>query len=171
MATQRALSIAFTTHGGPPLQLWYDEAASQTFLKGEAVYLDGAGNVAEFTTALDNGTQRFLGFAAGDGHNDTTAATNRIGVYILDPGTVFEANVTTGAGSDQVTAKTQIGSIYRMNHNTTLSIVQIDIGATGDNIECFRIVGFSTEKDVGETNGRAWVTAVGFTSQLHDPIN
>jgi hypothetical protein len=141
--------------GGAPVAKTYPEAASQTFKKGEAVYLDGSGNVAEFTASVDTGSVRFLGFAAEDAHNDSVAANSSVSVDIPVPGTVVELNVTSN-GSDQVTAKTQIGTRYPMYQDTTNSIIMVDIADTGGQIDCFivkEIVG-----TVGDTNGRVRCT-------------
>lgn len=160
MATQNkgAVTAAYTLHGGPPIQKFYPEAASQAFKLGEAVYLDGSGNVAEYTAAVDDGTQRFLGFAAEDGHNDTVAATSRVGVYLAF-GTVFEVNVTS-AGSDQATAKTQVGALYPMYQDTTNNIIMVDIADTAGQGDWLRVLDISPKGTVGDTNGRVEVTVV-----------
>lgn len=164
-ANKSAVTVAQTLHGGPPMVVTLPEAASQVFLKGEAVYLDGSGNVAEYTTAIDDGTQRFLGFAAEDGHNSSPAATNNVQVN-LPWGTVFEGNVCTGAGNDQITAKTQVGSPYVLNENATLNIVQVDIGNTGGQISAVRIVGISPKGAVGDTNGRVLFVVIPAATQI-----
>ena len=157
-AIKTAVIPAYTLHGGPPLQKTYPEAASQTFKRGEAVYLDGNGRVAEYTAAIDDGTQRFLGFAAEDGHNGTAGANN-CSVY-LGWGTVFEINVTN-AGADQTTAITQVGSgPLPLYQDTTNSIAMLDIGDTAAQGDWCRIVAISTKGLVGDTNGRVEFTLV-----------
>src|SRR3990167_1698734 len=160
MATINLLPLVCvgTLHGGPPLVATYPEAASQTFTTGEAVYLDGNGRVAEYTAALDDGTQRFLGFAAEDGHNNATAGGDSTQVY-LGFGNIFEANVTT-AGSDQVTAITQVGTLYPMYQDTTNSRVAVDIGDTGGQGDWIRVYQLSEKDAVGDTNGRVLFTVV-----------
>src|SRR3990167_1263936 len=144
MATKNKVPLvcAQSLHGGPPLSRVYPEAALQTFKKGEAVYLDGSGDVAEYTAAIDDGTQRLLGFAASDGSNDATAGDIKVEVY-LGFGNVFEANVTS-AGSDQITAKTQVGTLYPLYQDTANSRVAVDIADTasqGDWCRVFDVVG------------------------------
>lgn len=149
-----------TLHGGPVVVRTYPEAASQSFVKGEAVYLNGSGDVAEYTAAIDDGTQRFLGFAESDAHNDTVAATNNISVILGGAGNVFELNVTAN-GSDQVTAKTQVGAAaIPMYQDTTNSRVAYDISDTSGQIDCFRMLDLSPRDTVGDTNGRVLVTVV-----------
>lgn len=138
--------------GGPQLQKRYPEAASQTFKAGEAVYIDGNGRVAEFTLGVDTGGQRLLGFAAEDGHNDTTAGTHDVGVFV-GPDNEFEANVTSN-GSDQTTAISQHGVKYPLYHDTTNSITAIDIADTGGTLDCARVIKVDERKPAGETNGR-----------------
>jgi hypothetical protein len=164
-AIKQPVSVAYTLHGGPPITVVLPEAASQTFVKGEAVYLDGSGNVAEYTTAIDDASQRFLGFAAADGQNNSTAAAVSSTV-ILPWGVIFEGTVCTGAYLDQVTAKTQVGTAYVMAENATLNIVQIDIGNTGGNISAVRIVGISPKGAVGDTNGRVLFVVIPAATQI-----
>ena len=158
MANKVPLVASQTLHGGPPITRSYPEAASQTFKKGEAVYLDANGRVAEYTATVDDGTQRFLGFAAEDGHNDTTAETHECIVY-LGFGNVFEANVTAN-GSDQVTAITQVGTLYPLYQDTTGSRIAIDISDTGGQGDWARILELSPRDAVADTNGRVLFTLV-----------
>ena len=164
-AIKQAVSVAYTLHGGPPITKVYPEAASQTFLKGEAVYLNGSGDVAEYTTTIDDATQRFLGFAAQDGQNNSTAAAVSTAV-ILPWGVVFEGTVCTGSGNDQITAKTQVGSAYVLFENSTLNIVQIDIGNSGGQISAVRIVEISPKGAVGDTNGRVCFVVIPAATQI-----
>lgn len=151
-ANKSAIIPIKTTHGGPPLQRTYPEAASQSFKKGELVYLDGSGNVAEFASGIDSGSQRFLGPAAEDAHNDSVAATHNVGVY-CGPENIYEGNVTA-TGADQVTAKTQVGVLYPMYPSTALSLHMVDILDPGSKIDCARITAISSRGAAGDTNGR-----------------
>lgn len=164
-ANKSAVIPCSTLHGGPPIQRTYPEAASQTFLRGEAVYLDGNGRVAEYTLAIDDGTQRFLGFAAEDGHNNSTAGAKTCAVY-LPWGTIFEANVVTGAGLDQVTAITQVGTAYELYEDASLNIVTIDIGNTATNISAVRILAISSKGAVGDTSGRVEFVVIPAACQI-----
>lgn len=165
-ANKSAVSVARTVHGGPPLVESYPEAASQTFKKGEAVYLDGSGNIAEFTAAIDDATQDFIGYAAEDGHNDAAVDTTRKTMVYVRAGNVFEANVTA-AGSDQITAKTQVGTVYPMYQDTTNSIIMVDISDTSGQADACRIVRISPKGTVGDTNGRVEFEVVTGTVQVH----
>lgn len=164
-ANKQPVSVAYTLHGGPPITQLYPEAASQTFVKGEAVYLDGNGRVAEYTLAIDDGTQRFLGFAAEDGHNDSVAGNSKC-LVIIPWGVVFEGNVCTAAGADQITALTQVGNAYVLYENATLNISQIDISNSGGQISAVRIVNISPRGAAGDTNGRVLFILIPAATQV-----
>ncbi len=164
MANKSAVIVSRTLHGGPPIQQEFPEAASQTFKKGEAVYLDGYGSVAEFTLGVDAGGQRWLGFAAEDGHNDSTAGNSKCAVY-LAWGNVFEMNVTAN-GADQATAITQVGTLYPLHHNTTDSISQVDISDTAGTLDSLRVMKVDSRAAAGETNGRVEVMVIDSAVQI-----
>lgn len=156
--TKVPLACVASLHGGPPLSRVYPEAASQIFKKGEAVYLNGSGHVAEYTAAIDDGTQRLLGFAASAGSNDSVAANAKVEVW-LGFGNIFEANVTSN-GSDQVTALTQVGTLYPLYQDTTDGRVAVDIADTGGQGDWCRVLELSDRDAVGDTNGRVRFTLV-----------
>lgn len=145
--------------GGTSIARAYPEAASQTFVQGEAVYLDGNGRVAEYTTAIDDATQRFLGFAAEDGHNNATAGGSSCLVDLAGGGNLFEANVTN-AGAAQITAITQPGLLRPLYLDAGNARVQVDIGDTADNGDWVRILELSKKDAVGDTYGRVVFTIV-----------
>lgn len=155
MANKSAVRPVYSLTGGTPLAKSYPEAASQTFVKGEPVYLS-SGYVTAFDASADNGTQTFLGFAAEDAHNDAANGTHDVMVD-LGFGNVFEANVSSN-GSDQVTAVTQVGTKYPLYHDSTNSIVAVDIADTGGKIDCAIVIDVKPRAAVGETNGRVLFT-------------
>lgn len=166
-ATKSAIRVAYTLHGGPAITKVYPEAASQTFKAGNAVYLDGSGNVAIFNAAADSGSQRFLGFAAQDGQNNSTAAAVNTTV-ILPWGVVFEGNVTA-TGSDQVTAKTQVGNAgtsYALYPDTTNLLHMVDISNPGSKIRAVTIIEISPRGTVGDTNGKVMFMIVPAACQI-----
>src|SRR3990167_423530 len=159
MANKTPVIPVRALHGGPALQQSFPEAASQTFQQGEAVYLDGNGRVAEYTTAIDDATQRFLGFAAEDGHNNATAGGSSCLVDLAGGGNLFEANVTN-AGAAQITAITQPGLLRPLYLDAGNARDQVDIGDTADNGDWVRILNLSKKNAVGDTYGRAVFTIV-----------
>lgn len=169
MATiaKTALKCVRTLHGGPPVEESYPEAASQTFKKGEAVYLNASGHVAEFTEAIDDDTQKFLGFAAEDGHNSSTAATYNVSVWnaSVATGNVFEANICGTAGADQVSALTQVGGLYPIYHDATNGLSLVNIADTAGNEDTANILKINGV--VGDTNNRVEFTCLGNITQTH----
>lgn len=161
MSTQVLQPISFVRRlggGGGPVIEEYPEAASQTFKKGEMVYLDGSGHVAEFTASVDDGSTRFLGFAAEDGHNDTAAATHKVKVMLPTDDSVFEGNIYHSTAASAITALTDVAS------GTLLPFVQlpsqgdgmvaVDKENTSGQIDCIRIVNLSPKHAVGDVYGR-----------------
>lgn len=159
MATQNLvpLLVVGTLSGNAPEIREYPEAASQTFVKGEAVYLDGAGRVAEFTASVDDGSTRFLGFAAGDGSNTTAGAVNTP-VYIANDDTIFEGNIYHGTAASAITALTDVATLLPLKQLTTtgLGIIAVDKEDTASQIDSCRIIQLSPKDTVGDTYGRVW---------------
>lgn len=159
MATQvlRPIRPVKRRDGGAITIEYHPEAASQTFKAGEPVYIDGNGRVAEFDATADNGTQRFYGFAAEDGHNDATAGTHKVGVYKADDDTVFEGNIYHTTEGNAVTAQTDLGTLLPLKHlpSQGSGIAAVDKENTAGKIDCCRIVGFSERpgEAVGDTYG------------------
>jgi hypothetical protein len=156
---KQAVEVVRTSHGGSPVEETYPEAATQTFKKGESVYLV-SGYVTEWS---DNDSNRMLGFAAEDAHNDTTAGTHNISVWLTgNSGNIFEGNVCTTSGGNQVTAIAQVGELYPLYPNTTNSIMQVNIANTAGALDCARIL--KIKGVVGDTNGRVEFTIIGTAS-------
>lgn len=141
MATQtlQPLRPVRTRSGGPVEVRYYPEAASQTFKKGEAVYLV-SGKVTEFTTSVDNGSTRFLGFAAADatGTTDTPCP-----VWIANGDTIFRANMYHSTAASAVTAVTDISTSLlplKILAAQGTGIVAVDKEDTGSKIDCVNII-------------------------------
>ena len=164
MAVQNKVPVKaiYGLHGGPPIQLSLTEAANQTFLAGDPVYINASGDVALFTAALDTGGQKFVGFAAEAAHNNPVAAAVNVGVYI-GWGNVFLGNVTSN-GADQATVRNQVGEAgYPLYHDATAGATRaaIDIARTGGTITAAIVIKISDAQRnnaggasvVGDTNG------------------
>jgi hypothetical protein len=142
--------------GGPVTPQYYPEAASQTFVKGEAVYLV-SGKVTEFTDGVDNGSTRFLGFAAQDASGVTDTM---IGVYVPDDDLVFEGNIYHGTVGSAITAVSDVATLLPMKilASQGSGMVAVDKEDTASKIDCCRIVavqGFLRPGEaVGDTYGR-----------------
>src|SRR5438067_1753625 len=101
--------------GGTPDVISFAEAATQTFKKGWVVYLVNGlvTDVASDTPAL------ILGVAAEDAHNDTTAATHTIGVYLASDTNVFAGNCKQTSLADHTLAQSDIGTQMAIQRDTT----------------------------------------------------
>ena len=170
MANKGAVIVKRDINGGPPLQFFFPEAATQTFKAGKAVYLNGSGHVADFAAGIDSGSQRLLGFAAQGGNNLTTAATANAantgtyqsqlkglagltGVYIT-PYTIFEANISSN-GSDVTSLLTYPGTYLPLYEDATNGWNYIDVANTGSKIDCVNVLKPAGDQyTVGETNQR-----------------
>jgi hypothetical protein len=85
----------------------FPEAASQTFKKGDLVYLNGG-----YLTACGADPTLIMGVATSDGHNTAAGADSTV-VELAHPNTLFIGNLDTqaseGAGT---TAATDRGKMY-----------------------------------------------------------
>src|SRR3990167_1005409 len=139
MATQEKIGIRplKTVSGNPPELRTYPEAATQTYKKGELVYLV-SGKVTEFTDAVDDGTVRVLGIAAVDasGTTDTDAP-----VWIFNDDTIFVGTVDHTTAASAVTAVADVSNLWPFKYDTTNSRVTIDKEDTASQLDACRIVG------------------------------
>lgn len=138
--------------GGPVTIQYFPEAASQSFVAGEAVYLVN-GKVTEFADGVDNGSTRFLGFAAEDASGVTDTD---IGVYVADDDVVFEGNIYHGTVGSAITAVTDLTNLWPLKILASQGegMCAVDKEDTGSKIDCCRIIGFYKGHDIGDTYGR-----------------
>jgi hypothetical protein len=141
-----ALGIAKTYHDGPPNVFHAPEAASQTFLLGELVYL-----VAGKVTECGANPNEILGVAltAASGTTDTDIA---VGLATAD--TVFVGNIN-GTG---VTAVAQVGA--RLGVTLASNKWHVDSTKTGTTARVI-VVGLDTRDAVGDTAGRVHFVVLG----------
>lgn len=149
MATQvqRAAKLV-----NPAKCLYYPEAASQSFKKGEFVYLV-SGKVTVVPAAV-NSQVKIAGMAMQDASGTTDTA---IAIAVAEEGVLFEMNAT-GA----VTAITQVGGSY--NLTITSNKHYIDLSAT--TFPRFKVKALSPRDAVGDTYGRVLVEVLGSLCQL-----
>ena len=157
MSTQNLtpVLVAFTISGNTPLTRSYKEAASQTFKKGEAVYIDGSGYVAEYTASIDDGTQRMIGFAAEDAHNGTAGQYECL-VNLACDDTVFSGNIYHGTVGSAVTAQTDLTTLLPLKElpSQGTGMVAIDKENTSGQLDMARILDFDKNHAIGDTYGR-----------------
>lgn len=123
--TVQSAGVARTISGNSPQILTFPEAASQSYKKGQHVYLvSGKVTVCGVSSNVIN--TQILGMAAADasGTTDTDAP-----VYMANADTIFYANKVTSADAASATAVTDIGlgfAIYQDDTNKKDSIYQTD---------------------------------------------
>jgi len=133
---------------------WYPEAASQSYLKGEFLYLDNAGRLNVCTSDYAG----IAGIAEAPASGTTGAASP---VTIAKRGQQFTMNVTN-AGSSQITANAQVGRHYSLY--VASNIHYCDIGDTG--IQRFVVDAIAPDNTVGDTYGRVIVEVCKGYAQL-----
>lgn len=133
---------SFFTHEFP-------EAATQTFVEGEVVYISSG-----YVTECGDDPAIILGFAAKDGSNSTSNGSVDVPVYVADHDTLFCASVYHGTPGSAVTAVTLVGTAYGLYRDTTNSKVYVDISDTTNTR--VRVVKLDPRDDVGDRYGRVW---------------
>jgi hypothetical protein len=134
----------------PAKILYYPEAASQSFKKGEFVYLV-SGKVTVVSSTVPSQT-KILGLAMQDASGTTDTA---LAVAIVEEGVAFEMNVTT------TTAITQVGAVYGLSISSNKHSVAI--ADTTNTV--FKVKAISPRDAVGDTYGRVIVEVLGSRCQ------
>lgn len=159
---QRAQAVK-TISGNSPQVMMYPEAASQSFKKGELVYLVG-GKVTE----VGDDPTIILGMAAQDASGTTDTS---IAVYLANEDTIFEFNKVSNAGGSgtggtaAATAVSDVGKTFNIYRDTTNNITHAGLYAFGgaERLMCLDL----SEKDaVGDTGGRILAMVHGRYRQL-----
>jgi hypothetical protein len=122
------------------------EAATQTFKKGELVYL-----ASGYLTECSDNPSLIAGIAAEDGHNDSSAGTHTVTYVPIVPGDILEANTTT------LTTATNVGTVYDLYRDTTNSKAQVLLTTSNPRVI---IVKLSPRDTVGDTYGRVYISFV-----------
>lgn len=152
----QSVSPVSTVSGNSPETKCYPEAASQTFKKGEPVYLSSG-----YVTACSTDPSSILGFAAADGSN-TTAGAVETPVWIANEDTYFAANVYHTSAPSAITAIAELATSYGIVEVSDKW--HIDLSDTSNT----RVqVKFLDERDtVGDTYGRVWFKVLLANRQL-----
>ena len=133
---------------------WYPMAASQTFKKGEFLYLDNAGRAA--VCAAD--PAGIVGIAMADAADCAVAGVTlgaSIPVTIATRGQQFTMNVTNG-GSGVATSITLAGRQYGLY--VASNIHYLDTADTSN--RRFVVVDVAQDNAMGDTNGRVIVEVI-----------
>jgi hypothetical protein len=136
--------------------MYFPEAATQTFKRGEVVYLVG-GKVTEI--AGDSPGQ-ILGVSADDASGTTNTST---GVWIANDDTIFEANYSNDSQSGAATNVNIVGLRKILDRDTTNSRVYVSNSGTTPRVT---ILDLSEKDEAGDTGGRVLFQFLRQFSQL-----
>jgi hypothetical protein len=150
--------LAKTESGNEPMVINYPEAASQTFVKGEFVYL-----ASGYVTECGDNPTTILGMAMDDAHNDSSAGTHKVGVAVFSDNTILEMNKVNASGTAQATAYSDIGAVFGIYRDTTNNIVNAVASPAYPRLIC---IGLSGSDQVGDTGGRLLLRVIGTYRQL-----
>lgn len=151
--------VARTISGNSPQVLKLPEAASQTFKKGEFVYLSGG-----YVTEIGANPSLILGMADEDGHNGASNGLYNVFVVIANMDTIFEIHKTNSGGTGVVTAVTDVGKEFAIYRDTTNSwATAYDGEGANSRLICLDHSNFDV---VGDTGGRLLVQVLGSNRQL-----
>lgn len=141
-----------TTDGKPPKQLTFPEAASQTFKRGDLVYLS-SGKVTE-ARAPGNNLQASGNAPIGIAADNASGTTNQdCVVLIFDDRLEICLPVTHGTAASAITAITQIGTSYELENVTSYGYA-VAIDDTSSPL--FVPTEISGQYPVGEQYGWVW---------------
>lgn len=146
---QRARVVG-TVSGNSPQVGYYPEAASQSFLAGQFVYL-ASGKI----TACSDDASAMLGMAV----QNASGVTDRdLAVHIANEDTIFEANVYyDGDGdSDDAVAITHVGGDFALKVDS--GKCHVDISDTTN--KAFRVLRISPKDNAGDIYGRVHFTVL-----------
>lgn len=152
MAVTRSKAIVIqvsSQYGGSNSPRTYPEAGSQTYAKGELVYMQNGGvtEVASDTPGV------ILGIANQAAHN-TTAYTTKTSVTVGSEGILFEGNCTGTAGADRVFTNADIGRVAGIYRDTANSMFYVNGAITGGASARVFIHGLAKDNQIGDTNPR-----------------
>jgi hypothetical protein len=142
--------------GGLPAQATYPEAASQTFKRGDFVYL-ASGKVTEArapgNNLIDSGNTP-IGIAAANASGTTDEDCV---VILLTEDLEICLPVTHATAASAITAITQVGTAYELE-NVTDKGYAYAIDDTGNPM--VKVTAISEQYPVGEQYGWAWVKVI-----------
>jgi hypothetical protein len=153
--------VARTISGNAPQVLTLPEAASQTFVKGELVYLSGG-----YVTECSSDPTAILGIADEDAHNGGSAGLYNVAVVIANSDTIFEVHKTNASGAALATLVTDVGkefAIYLDSTNSWFTAIPCPLLAHAPRLMCLDHSNFDV---VGDTGGRLLVMVLGSYRQL-----
>jgi len=155
MATQAIEKMRYSC--GPRKVKYYEEDASETFKKGELVYLDSDGQLV----VCSSDATTILGMALTDA---TGTAGTKIPVLIAQDGTEFEANVYHATAASAVTEWGEVDNKYA--YYATGNIGYVDIGDTDNDALLITEILTGGGKSEGDTYGRVRFVVIPAAQQM-----
>ena len=141
----------------PAKILWFPEAATQTFKKGEFVYLV-SGKVTVVPTTKQS-QSKVAGMALMDASETVDTA---IAIAVAEEGVVFELNVYHSSVGSAITAVADVSKVYGLKIASNKHYV--DLTDTADTV--FHVKRLSPKDASGDTYGRLQVEVIGSRCQL-----
>lgn len=151
---------------------WYPMAATQTFKKGEFVYLDAQGRLTA-AAASPHGIAGMAMVGAADCANQAAALTNPLPsgtlltttniacpITLAKRGQQFTINITNGA-STTVTSKNQVGKKYNLYVASNIHYADISSSTA-----VFVVDALAPDNIEGDTTGRVIVEVTAAYAQL-----
>lgn len=160
MATipKTAAKVVHVLSGGQMPMLVLPEGASQTFKRGEPVFLS-----AGLATEIGDNPTQILGLAAEDARN-VAAAVNDVAVEVLNSDVMFEANLSDSVGTLIATAQADIGQAAGIFRDTTNSLITVyKLAATNHRVQ---IIAHSKKDAIGDIGGRVLCVVIPKFRQL-----
>jgi hypothetical protein len=148
--TKDILQAVVQLTGDSPPTISGLEAASQTFVAGEIVFWN-AGYITEI--AGDTPTAIY-GVAAEPAHNDATAGTHLVSVYLALETQLFAGNVLSTSLADRTLLQTDIGRVMGIQRDTTNSMTYLNatiVGGASGRVFTHKVARGTA---IGDTNGR-----------------
>ena len=139
----KGIAMGGISHDNIPIE-HFQEAAAQTFVRGQFVKFDANKRVVNCADASTTVLGLALRSAVGTTDSD-------IMVVIGEPGILFEVSVCQAAAADQVTALSQLGGQYGLDMDGNGN-PRCDISNTTQKF--FVVKKFSGKDAIGDTNGR-----------------
>ena len=132
---------------GGPEYTHFKETASQTYVKGDLLYLDSNGTIAICTTSSSQLTSKIAGRAEAAA---TGVTGTNVHMQIIKPTDIWCCNVMHATAASAITAQTQLGAVFAMRadtvsgNGTLVWSVDIENAVTGANAHKARVkvVGF-----------------------------
>lgn len=150
--TKDIIRQAQSTVGGTPAPYSFNEAATQTFVKGEVLFLSGgyATEIASDTPAV------ILGVAGQPAHNDAVAGTHVVSVFLAEATNIYVANLLATGLADYVITAADIGKYVGIQRDTANSKVYLNVTPPngGANVRAVILRIDDRTSAFGDTNAR-----------------